>query len=198
MVGISGNFTAPVGGHSQSVTSHNLQDDFLLPLETRSTLLITLGDQEGQTSCLKLVGRGVLSVPFLFCHLFLLSPLSLNYILLPQTMTQAYPLTVLETARVKEISSLCSRRVLVSCFYALQGAEQTLLTVPSVEKQSCFSAKSGTVRTFIPVGLFCKQLCRRSVCRAKGEQVRAHGNRIWQTCQIQASSTPVALFQHLR
>lgn len=129
---------------------------------------------------LKLVGRRALSVLFLFCHLFFLSFLSLNSLFLPQTMTQAYPLTLLVTARVKEISNLCPRKMLVSCFYAIQGAEQTLLTVPSIEKQSCFSAKSGTMRTFIPVGLSCKQLCRRSICRGKGEQVRAHGKRIWQ------------------
>lgn len=200
MVGISGNFTAPVcmwGIPRVSqvipcrVTSYSLQKQrqlYSLPWVTR----------RGKKPCLKLVGRRVLSVSFLSCHLFFLSFLSLNSILLPQTMAQAYPLTLLVTAKVKEISSLCPRKALVSCFYALQGAEQTLLTVPSVEKQSCFSVESGTVRTFIPVGLFRKQLCRRSVCRAKGEQVRAHDNRIWQTCPIQASYTPVALFQHLR
>ena len=49
-------------------------------------------------------------------------------------VTQCYLLTLLVTARFKEISSNCPRKMCVSCVYALQGDEQTLLNCPISRK----------------------------------------------------------------
>ena len=53
-------------------------------------------------------------------------------------VTQCYLLTLLVTARFKEISSLCPRKMFVPCVYALQGDERTLLNCPISRKALLF------------------------------------------------------------
>lgn len=56
-------------------------------------------------------------------------------------MTQYYLSTLWVTAMVKEISSLCLRKMFVSCFYALQGDEQTI-KLSDQQKDSLVSLQS--------------------------------------------------------
>lgn len=121
----------------------------LAPSRNKVSSAHDLGGLGGKNSLLRISGKEGLEchskqwflfpllLPVLFC-LFFLSLISLS---VSQPITQGYSLTLLVTARIKEISSLCPRKMFVSCFYALQGGERTLLTVPSAERRSCFSEK---------------------------------------------------------
>lgn len=138
--------------------------------------------------------------PFLFCYSYFVSPFSPLFPSFASTYDTVLSLTLLVTARVKEISSLCPRKIFVSCFYALQGDERTLLNCPISRKTLLFLCKVRDYENIHSCGSLSQVAVREtSLLGGLGVSKLEHrSSRMWQTCPVQASSAPVALFQHLR